>query len=111
MVCASWRSKTPYARSNILEAHVRERERVIEAKAKGVEWGEGLCNIPEFGVTKRDETDVRIEFMHKKSGKFSRFQIKLVTVTEVSLELMELKWINKSSAINLHVIFAKTYFG
>ncbi len=45
------------------------------------------CNIPGFGVTKREETDVCIAFMHRKSGEFSRFKVKHVTVTEVSLDL------------------------
>jgi hypothetical protein len=49
------------------------------------------CNIPAFGVTKIKETDVCIAVMHRKSGKISRFQIKYATVTEVSLDLMELE--------------------
>jgi hypothetical protein len=53
--------------------------------------GEKICNIPRFGVTKREEIDVCIAFMHRKSREFSLFQIKLVTITEVSLELIELK--------------------
>jgi hypothetical protein len=49
------------------------------------------CNILGFVVTKREETHVCIAFMHRKSGEFSCFQIKLVIVTEVSLDLLELK--------------------
>jgi hypothetical protein len=52
--------------------------------------GRRSCNILGFRVTKREETDVCITFMHRKSGEFWR-QIKLVTVAEVLLELMELK--------------------
>jgi hypothetical protein len=37
------------------------------------------CNIPGFGVTKREETEKCIAFMHRKSGEISRFQMKLVT--------------------------------
>jgi hypothetical protein len=37
----------------------------------------GDCNIPVFGVTKIEETDVCIAFMHRKSGEFSRFCLKL----------------------------------
>jgi hypothetical protein len=49
------------------------------------------CNIPGCEATNRKETDVCIAFMHRKSGKFSRFEIKLVKVIEVSLKLVELK--------------------
>jgi hypothetical protein len=31
------------------------------------------CNIPGFETRKREETVVCIAFMHRKSGKFSRF--------------------------------------
>jgi hypothetical protein len=34
------------------------------------------CNIPGNGVTKIEETDVCIAFMHRKSGEFSRFKVK-----------------------------------
>ena len=34
------------------------------------------CNIPGIGVTKIEETDVCIAFMHRKSGEFSRFKVK-----------------------------------
>jgi hypothetical protein len=60
-----------------------------------------FCNIPGLGVTKREETDVCIAFMHRKSRKFSRFQIKLVKETEISLDLMELKYIIKSSTLTM----------
>jgi hypothetical protein len=50
-----------------------------------------MCNIPEFGVTKIEETNVCIAFMNRKFGEFLRFQVKPVTITEVSLDLMELK--------------------
>jgi hypothetical protein len=36
----------------------------------------GHCNIPVFGVTKIEETDVCIAFMHRKSEEFSRFKVK-----------------------------------
>jgi formylmethanofuran dehydrogenase subunit E-like metal-binding protein len=49
------------------------------------------CNILGIEATKRMNRDVCIAFMHRKSGDFLRFQIKLITVTEVSLDLMELK--------------------
>ena len=49
------------------------------------------CNIPGLEATKWENTKVCIAFMHRKSGEFSRFQIKLTTVTEVSLDLLELK--------------------
>jgi hypothetical protein len=51
---------------------------------------------------------VCIAFMHRKSRKFLRFQIKLVTKAEVSLELMELNY--KSSAIDFNVTFVKILF-
>jgi hypothetical protein len=35
------------------------------------------CNIPVFGVTKREKTYVCIAFMNRKSGEFSRFYLKL----------------------------------
>jgi hypothetical protein len=35
-----------------------------------------ICNIPGNGVTKIEETDVCIAFMHRKSGEFSRFKVK-----------------------------------
>jgi hypothetical protein len=38
-------------------------------------WRTG-CNIPGIGVTKIEETDVCIAFMHRKSGEFSRFKVK-----------------------------------
>jgi hypothetical protein len=34
------------------------------------------CNIPGIGVTKIEEADVCIAFMHRKSGEFSRFKVK-----------------------------------
>jgi hypothetical protein len=49
-----------------------------------------MRNLPWFGVTKREETYVCIAFMYRKYGEFSRFQVKHVTVTEVSLDLVEL---------------------
>jgi FKBP-type peptidyl-prolyl cis-trans isomerase 2 len=50
-----------------------------------------VCNIPGCEARNREETEVCIAFMHRKSGKFLRFQIKVVKVIESSLELMELK--------------------
>jgi hypothetical protein len=52
---------------------------------------EVYCNIPGCEARNRENTEVCIAFMHRKSGKFSRFEIKLVKVIEASLELMELK--------------------
>jgi hypothetical protein len=49
------------------------------------------CNIPGCEARNRENTEVCIAFMHRKSGKFSRFSIKLVKVIGASLELMELK--------------------
>jgi hypothetical protein len=49
----------------------------------------GECNIPGLEATKRENADVCIALMHRKFREFLRFQIKLVTVTEVSLDLME----------------------
>ena len=72
------------------QIHTPKRERVQTSRTKFSLRGRG-CNIPGFGVTKIEETDVCIAFMHRKSGEFSRFQIKLTTVTEVSLDLLELK--------------------
>jgi hypothetical protein len=50
-----------------------------------------VCNIPGCEARNRENTEVCIAFMHRKSEKFSRFYIKLVKVIEASLELMELK--------------------
>jgi hypothetical protein len=50
-----------------------------------------VCNIPGCEARNSENTEVCIAFMHRKSGKFSRFKKKLVKVIEVSLELMELK--------------------
>jgi hypothetical protein len=33
------------------------------------------CNIPGFEIRNREETDMCIAFMHRKSGEFSRFQL------------------------------------
>jgi hypothetical protein len=49
------------------------------------------CNILGFETRNIEETGVCIAFMHKKSGEFLRFYIKLAKVIEVFLELMELK--------------------
>jgi hypothetical protein len=49
------------------------------------------CNIPGCEARNREEIEVCIVFMHRESGKFSRFYIKLVKVMEVSLKLVELK--------------------
>jgi hypothetical protein len=46
------------------------------------------CNISGLEATKREETDMCIAFMHRNPG---NFRIKHVTVTEISLDLMELK--------------------
>jgi hypothetical protein len=48
-----------------------------------------ICNISGFEVTKREKIDICFAFMREKSRKFSRFQIKLVKLFEVSLELMD----------------------
>jgi hypothetical protein len=48
-------------------------------------------NIVCFDIRNREKTYVYIVFMYKKSEKISRFQIKLVTVIGVSLELAKLK--------------------
>ena len=70
--------------------HTPKRERAQTSRMKFNLRGRD-CNIPGFGVTKIEETDVCIAFMHRKSGEILSFQIKPVTVTEVSLDLMELK--------------------
>jgi hypothetical protein len=50
-----------------------------------------MCNIPVFGVTKIEETDVCMAFMHGKSGEFSRFKVKQSQQLKFHLTLMELK--------------------
>jgi hypothetical protein len=50
-----------------------------------------VCNIPPFEDRNREEINVCIAFMHRKSGDFSRFYIKYIKVIGVSLELIELK--------------------
>jgi hypothetical protein len=50
-----------------------------------------VCNILGSEARNRENTEVCIAFMHRKSGKFLRFQKELVKVIEASLELMELK--------------------
>ena len=70
--------------------HTPKRESAQTSRTKFSLRGRD-CNIPRFGVTKIEETDVCIAFMHRKSGEFSRFQVKHVTVTEVSLDLDEIE--------------------
>jgi hypothetical protein len=50
-----------------------------------------VCNIPGCEAKNREETVVCIAFMHRKSGKFSRFEVKLVKEIEVFLQLVGLK--------------------
>jgi hypothetical protein len=49
------------------------------------------CNILAFEDRNREEIDVCIAFMNRKSKQFLRFYIKYIKVIGVSLELMELK--------------------
>jgi hypothetical protein len=41
----------------------------------------------DLGLQKERKHDMCIAFMHRKSGEYSRFKVKHVTVTEVSLDL------------------------
>jgi hypothetical protein len=50
-----------------------------------------VYNIPGCEARNRENTEVCIALMHRKSGKLLPFWIKLVKVIEPSLELMELK--------------------
>jgi hypothetical protein len=64
----------------------------VDCIVYSIAWfGFMLCNIPGCETRNKEVIKVCIAFMHRKSGKFSRFQIKLVKVIEVSLEFMELK--------------------
>jgi hypothetical protein len=68
-----------------------EKEKGAREEREGVGERERWCNIPGCEARNRENTEVCIAFMHRKSEKFSRFLIKLVKVIEASLELMELK--------------------
>jgi hypothetical protein len=50
-----------------------------------------MCNIPGLGLQKERKNMCEMHSCIENPGIFSRFQIKLSTETEVSLELMELK--------------------
>jgi predicted DNA-binding ArsR family transcriptional regulator len=72
----------------LLETKIEQNKKITQVKKHNL-TRVASGNILGFGVTKIEEIYVCIAFMHRKSGKFSRFQIKPVIVTEVSLELME----------------------
>ena len=57
------------------QIHTPKRERYQTSRTKFSLRGRD-CNIPGIGVTKIEETDVCIAFMHRKSGEFSRFKVK-----------------------------------
>ena len=57
------------------QIHTPKRERDQTSRTKFSLRGRD-CNIPGIGVTKIEETDVCIAFMHRKSGEFSRFKVK-----------------------------------
>jgi hypothetical protein len=69
-----------------------------------------VCNIPGFGVTKMEETDVCIAFMHRKSGEFSFFKNKTVTVTKVSLDLGGIEVAHQVQCYKPQRDFVKTLF-
>jgi hypothetical protein len=52
--------------------NVRERKLQDEVYFKG-----RVCNILGCEARNREETDVCIAFMHRKSGKFMRFELNL----------------------------------
>ena len=69
-----------------------------------------MCNIPGNGVTKLEETDVCIAFMHRKSGEFSRFKVKTITITEVSLDLGGIEVAHQVKRYKPQGDFVKTLF-
>jgi hypothetical protein len=60
--------------------NVRECKLLMKFSLRG-----RVYNILRCETRNREKTDVCIAFMQRKSGKFSRFKIKLVKVIEVSL--------------------------
>jgi hypothetical protein len=72
------------------QIHTPKRERDQTSRTKFSLRGRD-CNIPGIGVTKIEETDVCIAFMHRKSGEFSRFKVKQSQYLKFHLTLVELK--------------------
>jgi hypothetical protein len=64
-----------------------------------------VCNILECEARNRENTEVCIAFMHRKSGKFSRFLIKPIKVNDVSLVSMGIELVIDMSAINFDMTF------